>query len=308
MENSKHKDSDGIDLMALIYVLTDARRFILMLTSVFAIGAVIYSLLLTNYYKSESLVMVQGQSNNSSLSRVSGIAAMAGINISGSGKADRSLEALELIQSRWFLKHLLTFRNIKPSIMAAKSYNLESKELLFNPKIYDPDNEKWVRETKNGLNSEPTYLEVYDVYKVQLSISKSRLTQFILITFEHPSPVFAKEFLDLIISETNHIFSQRDIDRSSKALEYLKKELAKTNLASIKLSMNSLIKAQLETQMLAKIHEDYVLSIIEPAFIPIEKSKPSRAQLCIMITIFGFILSIIIIFLRHTFESAEDKE
>ena len=84
----------------------------------------------------------------------------------------------------------------------------------------------------------------------------------------HNSPVFAKEFLDLIINEANSLKRDKDILTSEKAIKYLQEQLAVTPQASIKGSINSLIEAQLKTRMMANIHEDYALIAIEPPFIP----------------------------------------
>ena len=47
---------------------------------------------------------------------------------------------------------------------------------------------------------------------------------------------------------------------------YLKEEFNRTFLKEIKLSIQSLIEFQLETQMRAKISEEYSLSVLEPPY------------------------------------------
>ena len=291
---------DEIDLKELFNALWEGKKLIILITAIFAISSVVYSLLLTNYYRSESLVVTRSDTQNQGLSsQYSGLAAMAGINLPSSGD-DKALQAIELIKSRKFLKHLLTFDNILPSIMAQKSYNNSSKELLFNQKIYDSENKVWKRETTKNGRTKPSYLEAHKVYMNSvMSISQDKITGFITIYVEHISPVFAKEFLELIIREANVLIRNKDIEVSSKALKYLKSELSKTSFVEIKESINSLIEVQLETQMLTQINEDYILIEIEPPFIPEEKSKPSRSLICILGTILGGMLSICIALIRH---------
>jgi hypothetical protein len=132
-----------------------------------------------------------------------------------------------------------------------------------------------------------------------LSISQATKSGFISIHIEHISPIFAKEFLELIIREANVLLRNRDMEESSQAIQYLKSELSKTSLVEIQESINALIEAQLETQMLSQINEDYVLVEIEPPFIPEQKSGPFRLPKVLLTTMLGGLLGAIIALVRH---------
>jgi LPS O-antigen subunit length determinant protein (WzzB/FepE family) len=282
---------DEIDLKELFQALWEGKKLIIQISAIFAISSIVYSLTLPNYYRSESLVVTRSETLNKGMSsQFSGLAAMAGINLPSIGD-DKALQAIELIKSRKFVKHLLTFDNILPSIMAKKSYNHVSQEILFNKKIYDSETKTW--------KTKPSYIQAHNVYMSMMSISQDKKTGFLSIHVEHISPVFAKEFLELVIREANLLTRNRDIEESSKALKYLKSELSKTSFVEIKESINALMKSQLETQMLAQINQDYILIEIEPPFIPEERSKPSRSFICIVGTLLGGMLSMCIVLIRH---------
>ena len=68
------------------------------------------------------------------------------------------------------------------------------------------------------------------------------------------------------------------------------------------MSISKLIEAQLETQMAARINEEYSLSIIEPPFVPEEKYRPSRSLIVLLTSIFGFMLSLIFVYGRYFFQ------
>ena len=289
---------DEIDLKELFNVLWSAKMLIIQITAIFAIGSVAYSLSLTNYYKSESLLLTRSASETQGISQFSGLAAMAGMRLPSSGD-DKAAQTIELIKSRKFVKHLLTFEDILPSIMAAKIYNTASQELLFNQKLYDSETKKWKINPSKNRPIIPSYLEAHKAYIDMLSIVQDKETGFISINIEHISPVFAKEFLELVIRESNELLRKKDMEESKQGLEYLTTELSKTPFVEIKESINALIEAQLETQMLAQINQDYVLIEIEPPFIPEEKSKPSRALICVLGTMLGGMLSVLIVLIRH---------
>ncbi len=294
---------DGIDLRELFNALWKDKKSIIIITLISAILSVVYSLQLVNQYKSESILMVRSDSESSNLlSQYGGLASMAGINLP-SGEDDKSSQAIKLIQSRRFVKHLLTFDNILPSIMAAKSFDPKSGKLLFSESLYDSDTKTWTRKSKEEGREKPSYLETHEkIFKESIvSISQDKKTGFISIDVEHISPIFAKEFLDLIIRESNALIRMSDLEESSKALEYLTAELSRTSFVKIQESINSLIEVQLEKQMLTQIHEDYVLTEIEPPFIPEDKSKPHRAVICIIGTLIGSFFSILYVLFRHYF-------
>lgn len=300
MQENEFYFDDEFDLRELFNVLWTAKKFIILITAIFAIGSVVYSLSLNNYYQSGSIFIARSASGNQGLSQYSGLAAMAGIKLPSSGE-DKAAQVIELMKSRKFVKHLMAFESILPSILAAKSYNNSTQELLFNQKLYESETKTW----KN--NEIPSYLEAHSAYLNMLSVRQDKKTGFIYINIEHISPVFAKEFLELIIREANELLRKKDMDESKQGLEYLTSELSKTPFVEIKESINALIEAQLETQMLAQINQDYILIEIDPPFIPEQKSKPRRTFICVVGTILGGLLSLLIVLIRHYSFGEEDQ-
>jgi capsular polysaccharide biosynthesis protein len=291
--------NDEIDMRELFNVIWEGKKLIILITSIVAISAVVFSLMLTNFYRSESVLVARQAQDSSALSQFSGLASLAGVGLP-SAAGDSVTEVMEMIKSREFVKHLMTFEDVLPSMMAAKNFDSASQELYFDPKIYNAKTKTWTREPSNNKGSKPSYIETHKVYLSDiLSISQDKRTGLISIMVEHISPIFAKDLLALIIKEANTLRREKDITTSSKALSFLKVELSRTPLTEIKESINQLIKNQLETGMMAKIHEEYSLVIIEPPFIPERKSKPNRAMICVIATMFGGILSLIIVLVRH---------
>lgn len=294
-QNHKNQNNfnEEIDLKKIFELLWDKKRLIIFITSIFAAFSLIYSLSLSNYYKSEALMSVVTQKTGpTSLSKVDSVAAMAGLTLPSSG-GDKGSLAIATITSRAFLKHLLTFDNVLPSLVAAESYDASSKILTFDSSVYNED-------TKNWIKSEPSYLEIYKKYYLsKLEISSDKQTGYIYLSVEHLSPVFAKDFLKLMIDECNNLLRQKELEESNNALSYLKLIITKTSLKEIKNSINTLIQTQLQTQMMASIAEDYVLKSIEPPFVPEDKSKPDRMFICIAGALMGLIFSVLFVLIRR---------
>ena len=302
--NSSQKKTvrnDEIDLNDILNTLILNRILIFSVTVLFALSSIVYSLNLTNQYRSEAIMSVAGTTASSgALSGLNGLAGLTGISLPMADD-DKSVIAIQIVESRGFLRHLITFEGILPSIMAAKSYDSESQKIQFDPEIYDYSKSQWIGDKGKGLQSKPSYLETYDVYMKGISILKDLNTNLITISFEHISPVFAKEFLELIIRETNQLLRNQDLKESSDAIEFLLSEIPQSSLKSMKNAINQLVLKELETQMMAKVSTEYVFKIIEPPFVPEKKSRPSRALIVIAFSFLGGVFVTLWVLVRRYF-------
>ena len=295
--DSLKKDSfniDEIDLRDLFRVLWDSKVVIAAITAVFAIFSVFYALNLKDIYKSEAILSVDAGSQTSSIGGLSGLASLAGIDFPAGG-VNKRLLAVQTLKSRAFFKHLTTFDGVLPSLMAAETYDAESQELVFNSDIYNAEEKKWIGLSENN-QGKPTYLEAYETYIGKIKVVDE---QFLNISVEHISPIFAKELLDLIIKETNELLRNKDLRESSDAIEFLTSEVTKSSLITMKDAINELVQSRLEMQMMAKINNEYILKIIEPPFLPEKKSGPARAIICISYTFAGGVFAVLFVLIRH---------
>ena len=222
--NKKDNDSSNfeeeIDLLEFFNILWDAKKTIVILTIISAISSVIYALSIENKYKSEAVLTING-SENTAFSQYSGIASLAGIGLTNAS-SDPSIEMIEILKSREFVKHLMKFEKITPTILASKSFDPKTGLITYDAEVYDASRGEWVREPSNNTAVIPSYLEVHDAYLENvLSVSKDKETGLIAMSVEHVSPIFAKDFLSLIIKEANSIKRQKDIDTADKAIVYL---------------------------------------------------------------------------------------
>ena len=296
LEDDSYKDE--ITLRELISVLWGGRILIFCFTTVVAIASIIISLSITNVYTSES-VLVNRDKQDSPMSNFSGLASLAGVDLSAQGASLNKV--MGIIESREFVKHLITFDNVLPSLMAAQSFNANTKEIIFDDEIYNHETKSWVRDAPANRSVVPSYIEAHKEYSEMISMTKDRLTGHVSLKVEHVSPIFAKEFLSLVINEANNVQRNIDVDSSTKALLYLRDQLSRTPQVEIRDSISKLIENQLETQMMASIHDDYVLMTLEPPFIPERKSGPIRSLIVILSTLVGGLLSAGIVLVREYF-------
>lgn len=296
MNNNKRDfyETDEINLLEIIISIWKSRLLIFITVIIFAFGSVFYSLSIPNIFTSSSTLSVAGNSGGSeSNSGLNMIGSITGINIGGSGTSKSEL-IITTIQSRDFLRHLLTFENIKPTLAAFKSYDRDNKKITYNENIYDSSSKSFTKD----ISRLPTFQTIYNSYSKMLSINRSK-SGFIDISIKHQSPEFAYNFLSLIIKEIDTLSRSNDLNESKDSLNYLYNELATTQEIEIRNSINQLIISELRQQMLAEVKQNYLINPIDKPYMPELKSSPNRPKICILGTILGFFIGILISLIRY---------
>ncbi len=254
------------------------------------------SFLLNEKYTSKMILKVEhsGDELSSILgSQYGDLASLAGVSIGG-GSEDLTAYAVALLQSNSFAERLMSIDGVKINLMAAKKYNFENQEIIIDASIYDKSNNEWVRNPPYKRSIIPSTLEIYEeVLKDDLKVSLDRRSGFIEVTFTHISPVFARDFLNLILKQANELKRKNDYEEASKALYFLEENLKTTNQKELRDSLTKLIESQLQTLMLVDIREDYLLSAIEQPYLPEEEIFPPK----VLITFIGLFLGFISMFM-----------
>ena len=296
--------ADEINVKEVFFALWSSKILIILMVTIFAIGSVIYSLSIPNKFTSSSLLkMSDNNSQPSSNSSMDMIGSIAGLNLAAAGSSKSSL-VIATIESRDFLKHLLTFDKVLPSIVAIQSYDKETGKLIFNDSVYDQKNNILT----SNPEKRPTFHKTFSTYNNMIEVSTTN-TGYMYLSVTHLSPKFAYELLNLIISEVNSLSRARDLQESKDSLNFLYNQLTETNQTEIKDSINQIIGSELRRQMLAEVKKNYLINPLDKPFIPEMKSSPNRARICILGTILGFFLSILIsLVMYYGFSSRRYKE
>ncbi len=295
-ELDTNPSSKEIDISYLINVLWTKKITILFITSLFAIFSVFYALSLPNVYQSKVLfnVIQDEQSGIDSLaSQYGGLASMAGIDIPQSSSKDKGALVIQTIQSREFMKYLITFDGVLEGIIAAKNFDIESQELIYDKDSFDSVTKEWIRDAKYPYKKIPSYLEAHEIFmKNIIVVDQDRRSGFINVSIEHISPLFAYKLLNRIVIEVNKIIKEHDMKESTMAIDYLNEQVNLSTSNNLRNSINRLYESQLRKKMMSNIRDEYIINVIDAPYIPEKKTGPTRSIICILITFIGGILSI----------------
>ena len=298
-----NSEDDEIDLRELWQALWQGKLQIAAITAVFAFISIIIVLMLPNIYRSEALLAPAEESQGGGLAALAGqfggLASIAGINLSD-GATDPTTIAIETLKSRRFIKTFIDKHKLLVPLMACDGWDGTNHTLKLNNHVYDAENQQWLHGKNNPLQSEPSDIEVYEVFIDDvLSVSQDKKTGLVTIGVDFYSPVLAKQWVEWLVTDLNNYMRDKDLKSAERTINYLTEQLNSTSIADMQTIFYQLIEEQTKTIMLANVRKDYVLEVIDPAITPEEHAKPKRAIIFVLMTLLGGILAVITILIGH---------
>ena len=288
-------DDGELNLQVLLQALWNKKFLILSLTSIAAIVSVLYSLSLPNIYRSQALLApAEGQSQgiSSSLGGLSGLAGMAGFSLPGTNDAKKQ-EAIAILNSYQFTKNFITKHDLTVLVMASKGWDNKSNQMIINDKLYDIENKIWLK--KEGKSLEPSIQETVRAFKEIVESSIDKRTGYVSIHADTYSPSVSKDIVKWLIDDINKYIMKVDVQRAENSLNYLNSQINETAIPELKEVIAQLIKTEQQTIMLSQSSPDYVFKVIDAPIAPELKLEPKRAIICIVGTITGFIITLLIV-------------
>jgi uncharacterized protein involved in exopolysaccharide biosynthesis len=293
---------DEINLRELFTVLWVGKIKIIAITAMFAIMSVFYALSVPNQYKaSVSLVPAQQQSGGISgaLAQLGGIASLAGVSL-GSGDSSESQIAQRIMQSWSFIDDFIKSNNLEIDIFAAEGWDRASGKLNIDEDLYNSGTTQWlVKNEETNKVGMPSSWQLFETFTEMLSVSEDKKTGLVSVSIEYYSPQVAKQWLDMYISAINKHMQERQMEKVTRNIEYLEAQIAKTTIAEMQEVFYTIIEEQLKSKMLAEANPDYAFVPVSPSMVPEQKSQPKRALICILGTLLGGMLSVLLVLIMH---------
>ena len=305
MQNNIQNDTqydDEIDLRELFGALWAGSRKIIAITAVFAFVSVIYALSLSDQYKA-TVLLAPAQSDSSDLSgalgQLGGLASLAGVDIGG-GDSSEAQMAQEIMKSWSFIDVFIAENNISVEVYAAEGWSRGSNELQIDDDIYDAETKTWLVENDNtGEVGPPSSWVLFQAFSERLVVSENKKLGLVSVSIEYYSPQIAKQWLDMYVAAINAHMQQRQMEKVTNNINYLQAQIENTSIAEMREVFYTIIAEQTKNKMLAEASPEYAFVAVSPSMVPEEKSQPERAFICIIGTLLGGILSVLLVLVMH---------
>ena len=284
--------NDEIDIKTLFKIIIDGRNFIIALTGIFSIIAVIYSLSLSNIYQSTALLSPVGDQNSTQAANIGGLANLAGLTIS-SQSGTNSTKAVTKMETLSFFEESILPNIFLPDLMAFNSWDAKSNSNTYKEGVFNTTNQKW--------SETPSPQKSYKAFMRKMEVVQSQKTGFVTISFKHQSPYIAKEWTELVVNEINNSFRIKDKLEAETSMSYLNDQMALTSYSEIKQVVAQLLKQKMQQLALIEANEFYVFSYLDSPAVAEEKIEPSRSSISILGAVLGALLGILIVIIRNYF-------
>jgi len=304
VQNDVQNDSqydDEIDLRELFGVLWAGKVKIIAITAMFAVASVIYALSVPNQYKATAL-LAPAQSDGGGLSgalgQLGGLASLAGVSLGGNESGEAQI-AQEIMKSWSYIEGFIAGNNIAVEVYAAEGWSKGSNTLQINNDAYDVGANKWLVEDESGAIGAPSSWQLFESFSEMLSVSEDKKSGLVSVSIEYYSPQIAKQWVDMYVESINRFMQQRQVDKVTRNINYLQEQIEKTAIAEMQEVFYTIIEEQTKNKMLAEASPDYVFVAVGPSMVPELKSQPKRALICILGTLLGGMLSVLMVLIMH---------
>ena len=283
MSNNKNKPSEeALNLIELINLLINRRKLIFLVTSLFIILGITYSILIPNTYRSSATFYPHYENNQPN--GIRSLAGLAGINLESEVSSDIPTSLYpKLIKSTSFKSKILneevSFENNKMSyrdyLLTKKSNsNFDLKKVIFYP--YNLLKKTIFGKKDNLSNSMSNELiviseednELFKILDKNIQIVVNQKDGFIELSAYDTNPIISS----IIAKKSNKIFQESIIDFRLKNINEIYKftinqlEIAKKNLYNIQDSLanfkdsNKSIKSDIFLNKLSRLETEYNIS------------------------------------------------
>ena len=304
MENNVQNDTqydDEIDLQELFGVLWAGSLKIIAITVVFAFVSIIYALSVPNQYKATALLaptQSDGSALSGALAQFGGLASLAGVDI-GEGEISEGKIAQEIMKSWSFIEGFIVDNDLAVELSAAQGWNKGSNELLIDDGVYDTENKLWLITNETGVSGPPSSWSLFQAFSGRLAVLEDKKSGLVSVSIEYYSPQIAKQWLDMYVAAINAHMQQRQMGKVTNNINYLQAQIEKTSIAEMREVFYAIIEEQMKNKMLAEASPDYALMAVSPSMVPEQISQPQRAFICIMGTLLGGMLSVLLVLVMH---------
>ncbi|KVX03528.1 Wzz/FepE/Etk N-terminal domain-containing protein [Shewanella frigidimarina] len=295
--------SDQVDLREVFAIIWQGKWTVIVIMAIFAIGSVFYAIKQPNTYLSEVLLTPADSEESGGLAALAGqfggLASMAGINLGKKTGMDKTQMAIAVMQSRQFTSAFIQKHNLLPDLMAIKSWDMAENKVSYDDEVYIAAENKWIRELPAPFKPEPSMQEAFVVFNQVVKVNNDKATSLVTISVEHLSPFIAQQWVNWLVEDINKVMKERDVAEAIKSTAFLERKIQQTNIADIRTVLYTLIEEQAKTIMFAEVRDEYVFKTIDPAIVPEGKAGPKRALICVLGTLLGGILAVLLVLISN---------
>lgn len=268
-------------------LFVEFRRGMLLLVALAIVGACIafgLSYAVEPRYESAVVMMPVNEddllgSMGISNTALTGLLGAAGL---GSPTKSREREALAILQSRTFIVDF--FRE-------------GGRQQLLFPDLWDASKNEW----RSDGGQPPSDNSIYGRFFTKvMKVKRNTETGLVSVAIRIGDRSAAADWANGLVRTLNATMRLRAVTESERSLNYLQRELKRTDIVEIRQGIFALVEGQTKEIMMANVRDDFAMRVIDAAPVPDEGAYvvPNRLLLSLLGAVIGIFLAAIVIVLR----------
>jgi len=285
---------DEVDLRELWRVIGRSRGLILALTLLCTAAAAAIAWLTPPEYEAQAVLAPVEEGKGGGLAALAGqfggLASLAGIDLGGGG--GKTGEAIAILKSRRFTEAFIRDHDLLP--------------VLF-PEQWDATRKTWRVEPGEDPPDMNDAVRAFDEIR---KVDEDKKSGLVNLTIRWRDPEQAAAWANELVERINRHLQAQAIAEAQKSIDYLQRQLQQTDVVDMQQAIYRLIEAQTKNIMFARVRDEYVFRVIDPAVPPDPDApvSPKRPLLIALGVILGLILGVLAAFARHAFSSEREAE
>jgi uncharacterized protein involved in exopolysaccharide biosynthesis len=241
---------DALTVREVLAALRDSWVLSLSAVLLSIAGAVAIAWLLRPVYRSEVvLAPVSEESTDATLAGIAGqlggLATLAGLAPPG---ADNTAIAVATLKSDILAEEFIRERNLLPTLFASD---------------WDSQQQRWTVEDPDDVPTLNDAIERFDT-KIR-EVFEDKETGLITLAIEWVDREQAADWANSLVALANARLRRQSIAEAQKSIEYLRREVGKTEVVELRSAIDRLTESEIKRIMLAEVREEYAFKIIDPA-------------------------------------------
>ena len=268
-----------LTLTDLVSVAWKGKYLVLIITTIFSIVTVFYSLSIEDFYDAQASFVEAEANNSANLNQgLTGLAGFAGFNLETD--TSKAAVASNILVSKRFLSTFVVNREALYFLTGIKKEELASME---------------------ESNRNRVILQGAGMLRDSFNFNRLPLKPVYRLRVRATNPELAMNWANWLIEDLNESMRQNDVLEAEKSIEFLERKAMTTSVSDLKALFFSMIESHAKTVMLSEIRKEYVFKTIDPAVLPFVKSGPLRVKMVAWAVVIGIGTGIVILLMLEFF-------
>ncbi|MCK5596861.1 MAG: hypothetical protein KAJ04_05375 [Candidatus Eisenbacteria sp.] len=161
------------------------------------------------------------------------------------------------------------------------------------PILYE---DQWDRKAKSWRaragQDTPTVWLAYEKFDCSVrGIEDSYTSGLVTLSIEWKDPVLAAAWANKMIALVNRHLQSRAITEGKRSLDFLTRELQRTNVGEVRATIYRLVETQMQRMMVANIKEEYGFRVLDKAVPPEKHIRPNRKLMAVVAFVIGVLVA-----------------